>query len=1291
MQSQHRTRRDSLHLKTTNMTEREVLKESLHRSEQKLRQYLDNSPDAIYVHDLNGKFLYGNHAAERMIGYSKEELIGKSFLDLGLLPLESLTKAIRLLEFHAAGKPTGPDEFELIRKDGSSISVEISTYPVGDGNNIEVIGIVRDISERKRLEHEREEAEALRRTNVRFKRLVEEMNDGYFVIQDYKIVFVNSRAAEMFGYTPEEVVGKPIDDYLTPSLVQQLSRVYGTGLSGGIVPPQYQITLNKRDGTPCQVELGAKVTEFEGKPAVSIIIRDITDRKFFEKALTQKEQDYLVLLESTDENIIVVEADTLRIVFGNRRAARTFGFDSVQEALGSLLLDFIHPDDRDTVIKAFLEDPYNQDRRQRYQVRAQTKDGKELWVSALATRIDFMGKVAVLLSLRDITESKLVEDELHEREEDYLSLLEHAYDAMVVIDIDSTQVVYGNLRAAKLFGFDHTNKEGIGLTAFDVIHPEDLEVAAKALKEYYTFERPQFYEVRVYTSERRVRWVHVFATRINWKRRPAALLTLRDITERKDMEIRLSKREQDYLILIESTDENIIVVEAETLKIIFGNSRAAKKFGFDSVPEALGSQILDFIHPDDRDRVIKAFLEDPYERDRRQRYQVRAQTKDGKELWVSALATRIEFEGKVAVLLSLRDVTESKRLEDVLRDSEQKLRLYFENVTDVIYSMDSEFRVTSVSPSAEKLLGYKPEELIGKPFPELNVLAPEYLEAAASDAMRVMAGERIEHSEYEFIHKDGRRKFGQVSGAPLLSQEGKVIGLVSVARDITERRNTEEALRQSEEHYSALVSNITDALFTVKGGVVTWCNDRVEEIYGYPREELLGKNASFFYPSETSPRELTKTISIAIKEQGVFRGIANFVKKDGSLVDIEYSLTVIPGREPLELVAVARDVTERRKAEERIRDSEEKYRSLVETSSAAVFTTDSMGLFTFVNEAGCKMSGYSREELLGIPFTDLVHPDDNPKILDLFSKALQGVETPILEFRAIRKDGNTVWCYARPNTVTLDSAIIGFSSIIIDITQQRNMEEQLQRAGRLAAVGELAAGVAHELNNPLAAIQGFAQLLAAREDVDEILKKDLQTIYREAKRAASITKNLLSFSRGHDSDKRLVYINEVVEETLELVTHQLKVSNIEVVMELQPDLPMTMIDYSQIRQVFLNIINNANQAMTEAHGRGKLIIRTIKSDEMLQVIFIDSGPGIPKENLPRIFDPFFTTKGVGKGTGLGLSVSYGILKAHGGHIYVSSDLGKGATFTVEIPVSSEDKPVGTQIDLTKGQGVSASK
>jgi two-component system NtrC family sensor kinase len=240
--------------------------------------------------------------------------------------------------------------------------------------------------------------------------------------------------------------------------------------------------------------------------------------------------------------------------------------------------------------------------------------------------------------------------------------------------------------------------------------------------------------------------------------------------------------------------------------------------------------------------------------------------------------------------------------------------------------------------------------------------------------------------------------------------------------------------------------------------------------------------------------------------------------------------------------------------------------------------------------------------------------------------------------------------------------------------EKQKLEEELLLAARLAAVGELSAGVAHELNNPLAAIQGFAQLLTKSNDLNEAAKKDINTIYREAQRAARITQNLLSFARKHKPEKRLISINEALEKILELRAHQMKANNIELSAQLQRDLPLTMADFYQVQQVFMNIIVNAEQAMMEAHGKGRLLVKTSRVNGVIQTTFTDDGPGIRKENLKKIFDPFFTTKEIGKGTGLGLSVCYGIIQTHGGQIYAKSELGKGATFVVEIPIISGDRP-----------------
>jgi two-component system NtrC family sensor kinase len=228
-------------------------------------------------------------------------------------------------------------------------------------------------------------------------------------------------------------------------------------------------------------------------------------------------------------------------------------------------------------------------------------------------------------------------------------------------------------------------------------------------------------------------------------------------------------------------------------------------------------------------------------------------------------------------------------------------------------------------------------------------------------------------------------------------------------------------------------------------------------------------------------------------------------------------------------------------------------------------------------------------------------------------------------------------------------------------------QEQLIQAEKLSALGELVSGVAHELNNPLTGVMGFAQLLM-RADCSDRVKEDLKKIHKEAVRCQKIVQNLLTFARRHAPERSVVQINDVLAATLELRAYQLKVDNIEVVSEIDPTLPETLVDFHQIQQVFINIINNAHQAMLDAHGRGRLVLRTERAGDSIRVSFADDGPGIPEEKVGKIFDPFFTTKEPGKGTGLGLSLSYGIIRDHDGRISASGAPGRGATFVVELPI-----------------------
>ena len=238
--------------------------------------------------------------------------------------------------------------------------------------------------------------------------------------------------------------------------------------------------------------------------------------------------------------------------------------------------------------------------------------------------------------------------------------------------------------------------------------------------------------------------------------------------------------------------------------------------------------------------------------------------------------------------------------------------------------------------------------------------------------------------------------------------------------------------------------------------------------------------------------------------------------------------------------------------------------------------------------------------------------------------------------------------------------------------KEKQLQQELDRSRRLASIGELAAGVAHEINNPLTGVIGLSERLL-RKSTDENISRDLGRIHSEAQRMAKVVENLLAFTRPHELKKQYASVNDILHKTLALRAYELKTDNIEIVTVLAPNLPRIMVDRNQIKGVFLNIILNAEQAMTEAHGGGKLSIKTQQVKDRIRVSFSDNGPGIPDEHLDKLFNPFFTTRWEKGGTGLGLSACYNIVTEHGGKIYMESQPGKGVTFIVEFPLAAESE------------------
>ena len=371
------------------------------------------------------------------------------------------------------------------------------------------------------------------------------------------------------------------------------------------------------------------------------------------------------------------------------------------------------------------------------------------------------------------------------------------------------------------------------------------------------------------------------------------------------------------------------------------------------------------------------------------------------------------------------------------------------------------------------------------------------------------------------------------------------------------------------------------------------------------------------------------------------------------------------------LLATLAKALEKQRLTRALRESEERYRLITENVNDAIFLIDLEGRILFSNRRGTELTGYHLEEFRDRPIFSLLTPEGAQQAYARLQAAFagQGV-APFFEAEVIRKDGSRFWAEVSGTNVVKDGQVLGRLAVARDITERKRLREQLVQAEKLATLGQLIAGIAHELNNPLAAMVGHAQMLRLGQQDPKVAAR-ADRIVDAAQRATRIVRNFLTVARRHHPERVAVSVNEIVTKTLELLAYQLRVGNVEVESALAPDLPQIAGDPHQLQQVVLNLVNNAIQAMAPG-GQGRLGVTSSLSPDRstIRLAVTDNGPGIPPEHLPRVLEPFFTTKPQGEGTGLGLAIAQGIVTDHGGIIAVESTLGQGATFTVTLPATA---------------------
>jgi len=1030
--------------------------EASHFSEEKLRFIFESIGDGITVIDLSGTIIEVNEAAVRIGGHkSREELIGRNGLEF-IKPEERDFAASETMKALGAGSTSETVEYTMVMADGSEKNVQVNVAPLRDnsGKLEGVITVTRDISDRKAIEAELEKAAK------KLRLIIESIGDMLFITDmNLNIVNANEAAVRTLGYGSEqELLGQGVTEMVagkdSARVVVQLGKALADERSGGTV----EYTLVSKSGQEFDVEATVEILRDCAAKVVGLIItaRDVTERKRMQEEVRASEEKMHTMFETINDGICVIDMEG-KIVDMNEAAYRLAGYSSREEIIGINTLAFTAEEDRERVANDMMASLTEGTVAKDLVYKLKRKDGSKFDVEFSASMLkDAEGNPVGFIAVeRDVTERRRVEAELEKSAEKLRIVIESIGDMLFITDLD-LNLTSVNDAAVRLLGYGDKGRL-LGRSFIEHVAERDgTRVAVdmgKALADKKGIEVLEYTMVSAdggeFEVEATTEILRDCASKV-----VGLIVTARDVTERKRMQEAVRASEEKLRLMFDSIADGLTVTDLNG-NMIETNEAAVRLHRFDSKEDMLSRNGIELIAEEDRKRCFENAMRAAKEGVIQPMMEYTMLRKDGERFDGDyTLAPMRGASGDVVGFIAVvRDISERKRMEATVRESEQKLRGVFEAITDGITLSTLEGDIIEMNEAMVKMHGYSSkEELLGKSA--VDLVAERDRERVVKQGMQALKEKHgMEAIEYRVVKADGTEFDAEFTTIPMYDESGKPVAWVSVSRDITERKRIREELRKTAENLQVIFDSIADGItVTDVNGTILDVNQSVIDMGGFKgKEELIGTNGFDLMSPDDRDRIVRDTMAAFAESKTTRKMEYSFVPISGKAFDVDLQLSMLldDRGNPRGFVGITRDISERKRMEQALRESEEELRAMFDSVHDGIIVVDPMGNIQRTNSAALRMTGYTQEELMGSNTLDYVAEEDREKIVADMAQTIESNELTIQmpAYKLVRKDGSIL--EAEMGTGMLHDSegnIKGLVGVMRDITERKRMQEAVRES-----------------------------------------------------------------------------------------------------------------------------------------------------------------------------------------------------------------------------------------------------